>query len=67
MDQIYRNYPGTYTDHTVKQHLDKLTHKVEELAEEIKATRKLMQEHDAWERKEEYIEPSKRYSLPQYY
>ena len=57
MEAVYVMTPGTYTDHTQMQ-LARLCDKVDALSLEIKQTRKLMEEHDEWERKGEYIAPS---------
>lgn len=59
METVYVMTPGTYTDHTqIHTQLARLCDKVDALSLEIKETRKLMEEHDKWERKGEYIAPS---------
>lgn len=50
--EYYVITPGTYTDHTnIHAKLQELCDKVDALGAEIKETRKLMHEHDEWERK----------------
>ena len=58
--EYYVIAPGTYTDHTsIHNKLQELCDKVDSLGAEIKETRKLMREHDEWERKgEDLIPPS---------